>query len=87
MQDPACRKRPASLAVSCNGSFPTRVLIRWPVRKPASLVRCEECHCISEDARDWIAKLIDDDEEAESSVVLYCPACEEWEFERQPRSR
>jgi hypothetical protein len=47
-----------------------------------------ECCCISEDARDWIAKLIEDDEEqdAESSVVLYCPACAEWEFERQPRS-
>ena len=51
-------------------------------------MRCVECCCISEDARDWIAKLIEDDEEqdAESSVVLYCPACAEWEFERQPRS-
>jgi hypothetical protein len=29
----------------------------------ASLVHCEERRCISEDARDWIAKLIDDDEE------------------------
>jgi hypothetical protein len=46
-----------------------------------------ECRCISEDAGEWIAKLIDDDEESESSVVLYCPACAEWEFERQPRSR
>jgi MoxR-like ATPase len=38
-------------------------------------VRCEECRCISEDARDWIAKLIEDDEEpdSESFVVLYCP--------------
>jgi hypothetical protein len=53
----------------------------------ASLVRCVECRCISEDARDWIAKLIDDDEEPESSVVLYCPDCAEWEFERQPRSK
>jgi hypothetical protein len=55
----------------------------------ASLVRCEECRCISEDARDWIAKLIDDDEEPEyeSFVVLYCPACAKREFQRQPRSR
>jgi hypothetical protein len=45
-----------------------------------------ECRCISEDARDWIAKLIDDDEESEGSVALYCPDCAEWEFERQPRS-
>jgi hypothetical protein len=47
-----------------------------------------ECRCISEDARDWIAKLIEDDEapDSESSVVLYCPACAEWEFEWQPRS-
>jgi hypothetical protein len=52
-------------------------------------VRCEERRCISEDARDWIAKLIDDDEEPdyESFVVLYCPACAEREFQRQPRSR
>jgi hypothetical protein len=64
-------------------------LRRWPERKLASSVRCEECRCISEDARDWIAKLIDDDEEPdyESFVVLYCPDCAEWEFERQPRSR
>ena len=42
---------------------------------------------IGEDARDWIAKLIDDDdEESESSVALYCPDCAEWEFQRQPRS-
>jgi hypothetical protein len=55
----------------------------------ASLVRCEECRCISEDARDWIAKLIDDEQEpgSESFVVLYCPDCAEWEFERQARSR
>jgi hypothetical protein len=26
-------------------------------------------------------------QDAESSVVLYCPTCAEWEFERQPRSR
>ena len=46
---------------------------RWPERKLAALVRCQECHCISEDARDRIAKLIDDDEEPdyESFVVLY----------------
>jgi hypothetical protein len=52
-------------------------------------VRCEERRCISEDARDWIAKLIDDDEEPgyESFVVLYCPDCAEREFQRQPRSR
>jgi hypothetical protein len=31
-------------------------------------VRCEECRCISEDARDWIAKLIDDDEELKATV-------------------
>jgi hypothetical protein len=64
----------------------TSPLRPWPERKLASLVRCVECRCISEDARDWIAKLIDDDEESESSVVLYCPDCAEWEFERQPRS-
>jgi hypothetical protein len=42
-------------------------------------VHCEERRCISEDARDWIAKLIDDDEEPdyESFVVLYCPDCAE----------
>jgi hypothetical protein len=49
------------------------------------LVVCVECRCISKDARDWIAKLIDDDETSESSVVLYCPECAVWEFERQPR--
>jgi hypothetical protein len=51
-------------------------------------VRCEQCGCTSEDARDWIAKLIDDEDEPEyeSFVVLYCPACAEREFERQPRS-
>jgi hypothetical protein len=49
----------------------------------ASLVRCVECRCIGEDARDWIAKLIDDGEEPgyESFVVLYCPACAEREFQ------
>jgi hypothetical protein len=31
-------------------------------------MRCEECRCISEDARDWIAKLIDDDEELKAKV-------------------
>jgi hypothetical protein len=49
-------------------------------------VRCEECHCISDDGRDWIAMLTGDDEEPESSVVLYCPDCAEREFERQARS-
>jgi hypothetical protein len=64
-------------------------LRRWPKRELASLVRCEECRCISEDARDWIPKVIDDDEEPdyESFVVLYCPDWAEREFQWQPRSR
>jgi hypothetical protein len=53
------------------------------------VLHCEECQCVSEDARDWIAHLAEDEEEPEIEpyVVLYCPACAEREFQRQPRSR
>ena len=62
---------------------------RWPERKLAAVVRCQECDCVSEDAREWIAKIVEDDEEPETEhyVVLYCPACAEREFYRRPRSR
>jgi hypothetical protein len=50
---------------------------------------CEECGCVSEDARDWIAHLVEDEEEpdAEPYVVAYCPTCAERELGRQARSR
>jgi hypothetical protein len=52
-------------------------------------MRCEECGCVSEDARDWIAHIVyeDDDPDAETYVVSYCPLCALLEFRRAPRSR
>jgi hypothetical protein len=53
------------------------------------MLHCEECRCVSEDACDWIAHLVDDEEDpgAETYVVAYSPACAEREFHREPRSR
>jgi hypothetical protein len=53
------------------------------------MLRCEECQGISEDAREWIAHLVDDEEEpgADTYIVAYCPTCAEREVHRQPRSR
>jgi hypothetical protein len=64
-----------------------RPLQRWPEREVALLVRCQECHCLSETAVDWIARIVEDDEEPEMEhyVVLYCPRCAEREFDRRPR--
>jgi hypothetical protein len=39
------------------------------------VLRCEECGCVTEGARGWIAQLIMDDEEepdVEPCVVAYC---------------
>jgi hypothetical protein len=53
----------------------------------AAALRCEECGCISADARDWIAHIVDDDEETyETCVVALCPVCALLEFHRAPRS-
>jgi hypothetical protein len=51
-----------------------------------TLLRCQECQCVTEDARDWIALLVDDEEESEASVVAYCPVCPARELFR-PRKR
>jgi hypothetical protein len=42
----------------------------------AAALRCEECGCLSEEARDWIAHIVEDDEEpdADAYVVTYCPS-------------
>ena len=42
-----------------------------------------------EEARGWIAHIVEDDEEpdADSYVVTYCPLCALLEFHRAPRSR
>ena len=57
---------------------------------PGSVLRCEECGCVTEDARGWIAQLIMGDEEEpdlEPCVVAYCPACAEREFSFRTRRR
>jgi hypothetical protein len=52
-------------------------------------MRCDECGCVSEDACDWIAHIVEEDEgpDAETYVVTYCPLCALLEFHRAPRSR
>jgi hypothetical protein len=47
--------------------------------------RCEECGCVTEDARDWIALLAEEEPGGDSCVVVYCPVCAEREFDRAPR--
>jgi hypothetical protein len=44
---------------------------------------------VSEDARDWIAHIVEDDEQPDlgTYVVAYCPLCALLEFRRAPRSR
>ena len=61
----------------------------WPEREAVAALRCEECGCLSEEARDWIAKIVEDDEDpdADTYVVTYCPLCALLEFRRAPRSR
>jgi hypothetical protein len=51
------------------------------------LLRCEECGCFTEDAWDWIARIVYDEKALgpQSYVVSYCPACAELEFDRVPR--
>ena len=46
-------------------------------------LRCKECSCIGERARGWIAKIVEDEEQAApgTCVVSYCPVCAEREFE------
>jgi hypothetical protein len=63
--------------------------LTWPERELAVALRCEECGCLSEEARDSKAHLLEDDEEpdAETYVVAYCPLCALLEFHRAPRSR
>ena len=46
-------------------------------------MRCQECRCVSRTAPGWIAKLVDDDEEAPDEnpcLAFYCPVCAEREF-------
>jgi hypothetical protein len=45
------------------------------------LLRCEECGCFTEDAWDWIARIVYDEKALgpQSYVVSYCPACAELE--------
>jgi hypothetical protein len=54
------------------------------------VLRCEECGVVSEEARDWIALLVEDDEEepdVPASVAMYCPVCADREFGKQRRFR
>jgi hypothetical protein len=49
------------------------------------MLRCDECACVSEVAKGWVAYLsIDpDDPDDEGAVVMYCPPCAFREFEVQ----
>lgn len=55
----------------------------------STMLCCEECRCVSDDARDWIAKVVEGDDEepiAAPYVITYCPTCAEREFGRTPRN-
>ena len=48
-------------------------------------LRCQECDCISEVGRGWLAYIAEDPEDAEGpAVVIYCPPCAARELDAQP---
>jgi hypothetical protein len=63
-------------------------LISRPVCHHAAVLRCEECWCVSDNARGWFAFGADlpaDDHSPE--VATYCPRCAEKHFDKKPRER
>jgi hypothetical protein len=51
------------------------------------LLTCEECGCISEQGRSWIAQIAEGPEGGDDrEVVTYCPPCAWREFDVEPRT-
>ena len=52
-----------------------------------SMLRCEECGCLSESGKGWSGYIVEDPEGVEDTVVCtYCPPCAELELDARPRS-
>jgi hypothetical protein len=56
--------------------------------RPDSMLRCEECGCLSESGKGWLGYIVEDHEEEgeETIVCTYCPPCAERELDARPRS-
>ena len=52
------------------------------------MLRCQECHCVSDAAQGWVGFLSrdPDDPDDPAVVVLYCPPCSNREFSVQQRA-
>jgi len=46
------------------------------------VLECQECGCVTEDAKGWVSLIVDDSDEFdfEEYVVSYCPLCADREF-------
>jgi hypothetical protein len=52
-----------------------------------SMLRCEECGCLSESGKGWLGYLVEDPEDGEDPVVCtYCPPCAQRELDARPLS-
>ena len=51
--------------------------------QPLPVLACEECHCVTEDAKRWVSLVVDETDEPdfEQYVVSSCPVCADREFE------
>jgi hypothetical protein len=46
-----------------------------------SVLRCEECSCVSETAKRWLAFIAEDPDDGEGpQVATYCPPCADREL-------
>jgi hypothetical protein len=50
------------------------------------MLKCEECHCVSDTGKGWLGYISEDPEDAERPiVVVYCPPCAQRELRAKPR--
>jgi hypothetical protein len=49
-----------------------------------SMLRCEECACLSESGKGWLGYIVEDPEGHDEAVVCtYCPPCAQRELDAQ----